>query len=91
VKINGSPIDEYRFQPGPATVTYTLEFEKAEARIAAGLSLESWEALPGTPEWIDPEHPQWSKCHILMWWRMHQRIPSVHQDIQNRELKRKTK
>jgi len=91
VKVNGAPIDDYHLKPAPATITYTLEFEEAQARAAAGVSYDEYQALPGTPMWIDRDNPVWSKCHYLIWYRRSQQIPAVSSDAHARSLERKRK
>lgn len=78
-------------KPAPATITYTLEFEEAQARAAAGLSYDEYQALPGTPLWIDENNPVWSKSHYLIWYRKSQQIPAVASDAQVRAAERKRK
>lgn len=82
---NGSPIDDYALKPTAATITYTMAFEQEQARIWAGMSYEAYDALPGTPMWLDPLKGGRSKCHIIMVYRMQQYIPAVAQDAQVRQ------
>lgn len=89
--VNGSPIGQYGFKPAAATISYKREFEEAQVRVAAGLSLQEYEALPGTPQWIDSEVGGWSKCHYLVWYRMSQLIPAASQDAQVRKMERDAK
>lgn len=88
---NGAPIDDYHVQPGPVSIGYSLAFEERQARVEEGLTAEEYDALPGTPQWIIPGGPEWTKCHVIMGYRMAQRIPVVGQDAQNREMQRKMK
>ena len=74
---NGQPIDEYRVQPGPISIGYSLAFEERQARIEEGMTPEAYDALPGTPQWIIPGGPEWTKCHVIMGYRMAQRIPEL--------------
>lgn len=62
-----------------------------QARIYAGLSMAEWDALPGVPEWIDPERHARSKSHILVLYRMSNAIPAAANDAQAREAERKAK
>lgn len=91
VTANGSPIDDYHFRPAAATITYTLAFEEEQARVYAGLGITEYDALPGTPMWIDPDVGGRSKCHILILYRMQQYIPAVAQDAQNAKMERDAK
>ena len=86
VTANGAPIDDYNFRPTAATISYTLAFEQEQARVYAGMSAAEYDALPGTPMWIDPEKGGRSKCHVLVLYRMSQYIPAVGQDAQARKL-----
>lgn len=87
--VNGAPIDQYTYLPGPVTVQYKLAFEEQEARVSEGLTISEYEALPGTPRWVLPDGPEWTKCHVLMRYRMSRAIPAVGQDAQAREMKRR--
>ena len=89
MKVNGQPIEGYHFEKSGATITYTLEYEMMEARVAAGIDAQEWDKMPGTPQWVNPDDPTTNKCEIIMWWRASQRIPAVSTDISNRALKRK--
>ncbi|MCI0347917.1 MAG: hypothetical protein L0Z53_00695 [Acidobacteriales bacterium] len=87
---NGAPIRSYVYQQkAPVTVTYTLQFEQAEARAEAGLSIEEYAQLPGNPCWVDCDNPTVTKAEIIMWFRIHRAIPAVVGDAQAREMQRK--
>lgn len=81
----GRPIQDYSFRPAAATITYTLAYEEEQARIAAGMSITDYDALPGSPMWINPETGGRSKCHIILLYRMAQYIPAVANDAQARK------
>jgi hypothetical protein len=81
VTAGGSPISQYRYRHKQAiAITYTLAFEEQQARIYAGLSLEQYAALPGSPRWIDPDAPTLSKAEVLLLYRMAHSIDAVAQD-----------
>lgn len=63
--------------PEKVAITTSVMFEEHEARITFGMSLEEYEKLPGTPEWIIEGGPQYSKCHVIAWYRLHNRIGLV--------------
>lgn len=86
--VNGEPIDDYTFRPAAASIAYTLEYEMEQARIYAGLPIAEWDALPGTPDWIDPERPSRTKSHMLILYRMNNAIPAAAQDAQIRKQER---
>lgn len=89
--VNGEPIDDYHYRPAAATIYYTLEYEMEQARIYAGLSMSEWDALPGTPEWIDSERHSRSKSHILVLYRMSNAIPAAANDAATRQMERDAK
>jgi len=89
VRANGYPIGDHSYLKSPLTVTYSAAFEREEARIAAGLTREQFEALPGDPQWVDPNNPTLSKAEVLVYYRMHNVIRSVAEDVRAREMNRK--
>jgi hypothetical protein len=89
VRLNGAPIDDYAIRAPAAMITTTLEFEEEQARIAAGLTMEAYGALPGIPVWCGAGER--SKAHILIWYRMSQRIPAAANDAQARKMEREMK
>lgn len=88
VKVNGSPIGDYNFRPSVATITYTLAYEQEQSRIYAGMSTVEYDALPGTPQWINPETGGRSKCDILILYRMSNAIPAAASDAAAKEMER---
>lgn len=88
MKLNGEPIDQYHYQSSPATITYTMAYEEEQARIYAGMSILEYDALPGTPQWIDPEVGGRSKSDLVIIYRMSKNIPAAVADIQAREMQR---
>lgn len=61
----------------PVDVRHGLAFEEHNARKTMGLTLTEYEALPGTPDWIIEDGPQLSKCHVIAWSRLSNRIELV--------------
>lgn len=88
---DGSPITDYNFRPSVTTITYTLAYEEQQARIYAGMSINEYEALPGTPMWIKPNIGGYSKSHIVVLYRLSNTIPAVAQDASAREMERKVR
>lgn len=86
--VNGLPIDDYVFRPAAASIHFTLAYEQEQARIYAGLSSEEYNDLPGVPMWINPERPTLSKSHVLVLYRMSNRISAAAQDAQARKMER---
>lgn len=84
ITVNGHPVDDYVFLPSPATISYDLKFEEQEARVAAGLGMDEYNRLPGTPMWAHGN--DLSKCHIIVWYRYSRRIQAIPQDIQTRKM-----
>ncbi len=70
-------------------VTYSLAFEEVQARVEMGLTPEQYEALPGTPAWVDPDNPTLSKCDVLAWYRLSKLIPAVMQAAEAKKAKRR--
>lgn len=70
-------------------ISYTPAYELEQSRILAGVSIEDYENLPGNPDWCLPG--QRSKAHLLVFWRMSQRIPAVASDAQIRKMERERK
>lgn len=86
--VNGSPIQEYHIQPGPARIAYSLEFEKYQAMQHSGMKPEEFDALPGAPVWLAPGQLL-SKCHVLMVYRMQRWIEAAGNEAQRRDFERK--
>lgn len=86
--MNGSPIQEYHIQPGPAKIAYSLEFEKYQALRQSGLTPDEFDALPGAPIWLQPGQTL-SKCHVLMAYRMQKWIEAAGSEAQRRDFERK--
>lgn len=84
----GKPIGDYSFRPAALTITYTLAYEEEQARIFAGMPPSEYDALPGTPMWINPDTGSRSKCHILVLYRMSNSIPAAANDANAREMER---
>lgn len=74
-----------------ASISYSLDYELEQARIYAGLPIAEWDALPGTPDWIDPERPSRTKSHLLVLYRMSNVIPAAAQDAQIRQQENEAK
>jgi hypothetical protein len=72
-----------------ASVTYAESYELEQARVYAGISIAEFDALPGTPEWM--QSGERSKAHILVLYRMSNAIPAAVSDAQSREMERKSK
>lgn len=89
--INGANWSEYAFKPAAATIIYSATYEAEQARLYAGVSITEWDALPGTPAWIDPETGGRSKSDLIMLWRISQWIPAAAQDAAAREYERQAK
>lgn len=85
-----APIKEYPLRPGPVSIRYSVLYEQHDARQTAGLSLEEYNRLPGTPLWMGTDDP-WSKSHVIAWARYNQLIPAVQGDAQNREMERRSR
>lgn len=68
-----------------------MAYEEEQARIYAGMSITEYDALPGTPQWIDPEKGGRSKSDLVMLYRMSNYIPAVAHDAAAREMERKAK
>lgn len=88
VKVDGRPIDQYHIRRGPAAIGYSLEYELMQAWVASPLSLDEFNALPGSPIWMLPGQTL-SKCHILMAYRMNKWIEAAGSEAQMREYDRK--
>jgi hypothetical protein len=69
-------------------VTYSLHFEELQALTAMGLTWEEYNALPGTPDWIDPANPTLSKCDVLAWYRLSGRVGAVMSAAAAKKAKR---
>jgi hypothetical protein len=68
-----------------------MAYEEEQARIFASMSTIEYDALPGTPMWIDPNKGSRSKCHIIMLYRMSNAIPAALNDAQGREMERQSR
>lgn len=88
---NGAPIGEYRFRPAVASISFTLAFEEEEARKESGLTMAEYDALPGTPMWIDPDRHRLSKSDIIVLYRNANLIPMVGQDAAASKMERDAK
>lgn len=55
------------------------------------MSIAEYDALPGTPEWIDLEKGGRSKAHILVLYRMSNSVPAASQDAAARKLDRESR
>ena len=89
MKVNGSPIQQYHIQPGPARIAYSLDYEKVQAMRAAGLTTDVFDALPGSPVWMLPGQTL-SKCHVMMAYRMAKWIEAAGSEAQRRDMERKS-
>lgn len=78
---------QYPLERPPINVTYTLAFEEYQAWVAMGLTLDEYNALPGTPDWADADHPL-SKCDVIAWYRLSGRIRVVMEDAAAKKSKR---
>lgn len=70
-------------------MTYSLAFEELQALTAMGMTLADYEALPGTPDWINPAHPTLCKSDVIAWYRLSGRIPAVQQTAAAKKTKGK--
>jgi len=84
-------MSDYRTRPAKGEFMVSLEFEQHQARIASGLTIAEYDALPGTPQWARRMGISTSKCHILMWHRQDRHLQMVADDMQARELERQSK
>lgn len=66
-----------------------MAFEEESARIAAGLTREEYDALPGTPDWVDPNSPSRSQCDIVAHFRLDNLLRAVMDDASARKARRK--
>jgi len=60
-----------------------------EAQAAMGLTLGEYDALPGTPDWVDLDNPTLSKCEVIAWYRLSRRIPALMAEAANKKAKRR--
>lgn len=86
---NSQDIREYLLEKAPVNVTYSMAFEEQEARVLMGLTLAEYHALPGVPEWVDPDNPTLSKADVVAFYRLHSRIGVVQEDAAAKKAKRK--
>jgi hypothetical protein len=63
------------------------EFEEAEARVFAGVSLAEFDAMPGVPDWCNEDRPI-SKSDVVAHYRLHMLIDAVRDDITVRKMRR---
>lgn len=70
------------------SIGYSLEYEKMQAWLQSGLTLQEFDALPGSPLWMLPGQTL-SKSHILMAYRMNKWIEAAGSEAQLREMDRK--
>jgi hypothetical protein len=84
----GYDIRQYHLDAPAVRVSYSLAFEEMEARVAAGLSAEQYDALPGSPLWVDPANPTQSKCEIVAWYRLSRLIPVIQSEAEMKKRKR---
>lgn len=87
---NNRDIDQYKIEKGPVSISYTMPFAMMEAREAAGITVEEWEELPGIPLCMADED-DYSKAHIITWWKYRNQIEAVNKTAQNREFRRRAK
>lgn len=71
-----------------AQVSYNLNYELQEARIAAGVSLAEFAAMPGIPYWLTEEQ-QMCRADLLVWYRYRQYQEAVLSNLQAAELERR--
>lgn len=76
VSADFADIEFYSLERGPVQIAYNLAFEFIEAWVCAGMTLSEFEAMPGTPMWLRLDQTL-SKCHLLVWYRKHNRIKAV--------------
>lgn len=73
-------------KPPTVKIRTSLQYEQQQARIAAGLSLAEYAALPGSRRWIDPDSPvALSKCCVIMLYRINNQIGAVQEDARARK------
>lgn len=77
------------FRESITQISYTMVYELEQARLYAGLTAAEFDAMPGTPEWCTEETGWRSKCHILLLYRMSNRIPAVVEDAAAKDMERK--
>ena len=75
---NGRTIRDYPLPKASVAIRYSIEFEEQEARIFAGMSLQEFNRMPGTPEWCDDMNPL-SKADVVVLYRMHGLIGAVQE------------
>lgn len=68
-----------------------MAFEEEQARLHAGVSIQEWDALPGTQAWINPETGGRCKSDLIMLYRMSNWIPAAAQDASARQMERESK
>ena len=88
VMVDGRPIGDYHIRKGPASIGYSLEYEIYQAWSHSNLTLSEFDALPGSPIWLEVGQPL-SKCHVLMAYRMNRWIEAAGNEAQRRESERK--
>ena len=78
-----SDVRRYVSKPGIASFSYNILYELQEAALARGISEVELAAMPGVRLWLI-DNQTMSKCDLIAWFRLHQQISTVSQDIQNR-------
>lgn len=81
-------IEDFPMERGTVNISYNMSFALEEARVSAGIDLETWNKMPGTPIWMTADQP-YSKCHVLVWWRYRKLIEAAQTSAQIRTSKRK--
>lgn len=90
VTVNGYPIQKYPFPNGTGLqIVYDPDsgFEGQQARMSAGISLESWEQMAGDTIYATPERPT-AKSDVIALWRLNRMIAAVQANEQNRKKRR---
>lgn len=80
-----SDVRNHISKPGIASFSYNILYELQEAAIARGISEEELAAMPGIRLWLI-DNQTMSKCDLIAWFRLHQQIAHVSQDLQNRHM-----
>lgn len=79
---------QYPLERPPIQVTYSLAYEEYQAWVSMGLTLDEYNALPGTPDWVTVEQPL-SKCDVIAWYRLSGRINAVMSEAAAKKSKRR--
>lgn len=87
VKADFADIEFYSLEKGSVQIGYNIAFELQEARVAAGISISEFDAMPGIPMWMKPTDSM-SKCHLLVWFRKHRLVEAAQNSAQIRESKK---